>query len=172
MLHRSLLIFLAMSPVATSAADVEHRFVRIFEPREEDKYSTGANVASVGYFYFLDREWKPEDLRIRVRIYRSADGGFELFQEQDAEIGHSLPREPATLQYGITVKPKKAPKPGIYLFRVDCLDTTGKEEQLLASNSVFLTFVEVRKNNEPEVQASKPRSARINRVSRISRRSR
>ena len=173
MFYRWFLIYLAMSPVVTLAADVEHRFVRIFVPREDDKYAaTIANVAGTGYFYFLDKEWRPAELRIRVRIYRPVNGDFELFQEQDGEIGAPFPDEPATLQFLFNVQSKKAPKPGKYLCRVDCFDKTGEEEKLLASNAVFVTFVEVRKNNEPGIEASKPRSARTYRVSRISRRPR
>lgn len=99
MIRRSLLIFLTMGPAVTFAADVEHRFLRISQPMETDKYATTSNVASIGYFYFLDRARKPEDLRIRVQIYRPANGDFELFQEDDAEIGAPLGRDPATLQF-------------------------------------------------------------------------
>jgi hypothetical protein len=161
---RLFFVCLAMSPVAVSA--VEHRFVRIFMPMEQDKYSADiANIPGDGYFYSLDKEWKPEDLRIRIRIYRPVRENFEVFQEQDAKVGGPLANEPATLQFSLDMKLKKHPAPGTYLYRVDCFDKTGKEEKLLASNAVFITFV--KGERDPGPQASGHRSIRTQRVSRL-----
>ena len=163
-MFRLFFICLALSPAVVSA-DVEHRFVKIITPMEKNNYFSGiANVGGIGYFYFLDKEWKPEDLRIRIRIYRPVEEGFELFQQQDAEIGQPLPNEPATLQFLVNMKPKKAPKPGKYLYRVDCFDKSGKVETLLASNSIFITFTDAK---PPGPQANGNRPARMQRVSRF-----
>jgi hypothetical protein len=95
-------------------------------------------------------------------------GGFDLFQEQDAKIGEPYENEPATtLQWAIDLKLKKVPEPGKYLYRVDCFDRTGKEEKLLASNSVFITFVKAEK--EPGPQANRSRPSKKQRVLRTRR---
>jgi|GEM_PF-1402841 len=151
MFRRILVVCLALSPVATTAKDLEHRFVHINAPKEGTRYINGiANLGGMGYFYFYG-QWKAEDLRIRVRIYRPTGDDFELFQEQDAEIGAPLLNDPASLQYVINMKPKEAPKPGKYVYRVDCLDVRGEEEKLLATESVFITFVDDRKPADDDI---------------------
>ena len=153
-------IFAVLGPVVAFAADVEHHFLRILEPREQDKYSVNmSNIGGMGYFCFPDKERRAEDLRIRIRIYRPVNGDFELCQEQDAEIGKPFPNEPATLQYIINLKRKQPLKPGKYLYRADCFERTGKEEKLLASDSAFMTFVELEK--PPGVQAHRARGSGI-----------
>jgi acetyl esterase/lipase len=138
--RRILFVCLALIPAGASADDFEHRFLRIFNPLDQQRYFTGSNVAGVGYFYFF-KEWQPDDLRIRVRLYRPVENNFELFQERDAQIGAPLGGDLASLQYLGDLKPKEALVPGKYLYRVDCFDKTGTEEKLLATSSVFITFV-------------------------------
>jgi hypothetical protein len=138
---------------------------------ETDNYATDiAQICSSGFFYFFDPEWKPEDLRIRVRIYRPVEDDFELFVEQDAEIAGPLRNDPATLQFLVNLKPKQAPKPGRYLCRADCFDKSGEEEKLLASNAVFITFVDVAKSlTPPEKVSNRSQSARTHRFTRTTR---
>ena len=176
---RLLFVCLALSPAAAFADNPKHRFMHIYAPVDEDKYGTDiANVAGMGLFYFFDPEWKPEDLRIRVRIYRPVKDDFEVFLEDDAQIGPPLGGDPATLQWGMNLKVTKAPTPGKYLYRVDCFDTTGEAEKLLASNAVFITFVGDAPNKKQLPQADKtdgastvrPRHARMHHASRTTRR--
>lgn len=172
-MSRLVFVCLALSPVLAFADAPKHRFVHIYGPREEDKFSnTIPNIAGMGLFYFFDPEWKPADLRIRIRIYRPIDDDFELFLEGDAEIGPPLLNDPATLQFGINLKNNKAAKPGRYLYRVDCFDIRDEKEKLLASNAVFITFVDPKKAaGKDEPVSVRHRPARAQHVSRAGRRS-
>jgi len=168
-MHRLFFVCLAFTPAVAFAGNLEHRFVHIHKSVDEHNYITDiTNIGGMGYFYFLDKKWTADDLRIRVRIYHPVKEDFELFLEQDAEIGAPFQNEPATLQYIVNLKPTKAPKPGKYLYRVDCFDKTGEKEKLLASNSVFITFVE--RQRPLGLEANRPRPAGKQQVSLAKRR--
>jgi hypothetical protein len=170
-MSRLLFLCLVFSPIVASAGDMKHRFIHIHELTEENNYATNIpNIAGMGFFYFFDPQWNPEDLRIRVRIYRPVKDNFEIFLEDDAEIGAPLLNDPATLQYLVNLKPKKAPTAGKCLYRVDCFDIRDEKEKLLASNAVFITFVDAAKPaGKDEPVSVRPRPARAQRTARATR---
>ena len=149
---------LALHIGGACALGMDHNFLRIHNPVENERYGLGANIAVNGYLLCLPVERKLEDVTVRVRLYRPVNGRFEIEQEASGEITAPLPDAPGTLQFHGDLKRNKRLQPGQYMVRVDCLQKSDEGSKLLASNCVFLTAVDTLQRGRLETRA-RPRSS-------------
>jgi hypothetical protein len=91
-----------------------------------------------------DKQKKPDDLSVRVRLYRPVRGGLEVAQEETGEVIVGFENAPDTFPYLFNLKRKgKYLTAGTYLLRVDCFEQGDKKQKTLLSASVFLSIVDI-----------------------------
>jgi hypothetical protein len=137
----AMILLLAAFLVDNPTAGMEHKLLRIHEPREQEQLTTTANIATNGYVLVPGFRGAHTDLSIQVRLYRPANGNFVVVQEFEGIVQPERPGEPGVYGFIADIKTKKAREPGQYLVRVECLDKRDKNPRLLASQMVFITVV-------------------------------
>jgi hypothetical protein len=145
LIFRALAIVLLSSVFPGRAWAVDYHFLRLWEPREPERWGLGANIAGSGVV-FISQAVTKDELWVRTRMYRPVDGGFDLFQEETAEIGAPYRAQPGTHQFLFNLRRNVQLQPGKYLVVAECFDVADEKPRLLASESVFLTAVVVGAN--------------------------
>ena len=118
----------------------EHRFLRIYNPIDLEKYADTSGVAVNGYLYLPrpDVQYQARFLSVRIRLLQ-VKNKLVVVKEKHAKI--SAVDGKGVFDFVGDLKSEAPLEPGQYVLRVDCHDKLVKGEPMIATQSVFIEVV-------------------------------